>query len=69
MLNADRRAVASKVRQRATEILEKELRYYVDNFQTLSMQCSMLAGFSFAGLTMSFDQAMVPHAYRLFLFR
>ena len=68
MLNAERLAVSSKVRQRAAAIAEKELNYYVDNFQTLSMQCSMLAGFSYAGLTMSFDSRMVPHAYRLFLY-
>jgi hypothetical protein len=71
MINAARGEVASRVRQRAVAILEKELNYYTANLQTVSKQCAAMAGFSFAGLAMPFDRKMLTEAHmptRLALF-
>jgi hypothetical protein len=53
MLAADKAALESDLRKRAIEIQDKELTYFVNNFNSVASQSALLAGFSFSALTLT----------------
>jgi hypothetical protein len=53
MLAADRLLLRSQIKQKATELREKELNLFTSNFSAVATQAALLAGFSMAFLEMS----------------
>lgn len=57
MLDAKKQALYGNIQVDALEIREKELVFFAENFNALSVVCALLAGFAFSGLT---DTTILP---------
>ena len=53
MITLPQAALETSLKKRAMDIQEKELQFFVDNNHSIGEQSSLLAGFSFAALTMT----------------
>jgi len=61
MLQADKTAVLSALKQQALQVQQKEVELYLHNLSTVSGQAAMLAGFSFGGLMVNYEGALDGH--------
>lgn len=55
MLAADKQALTYQLKQQSLQVRQKELDFFLSNFGTVAGQAAMLAGFSFTGFTINFN--------------